>query len=149
MAVKLRGDEGYYAAVETIDGTKFFVADLADEQFDEFLDKAKELQDAAGLGDLAQQALEPEAMVARLTQLQMDIGLAKSMRASIGELIDWLLECGLADWNLSGVECTSEARKLLPSRVKSQLAAAIVRESQLSVGEANFLGLPQRRPAEG
>ncbi|MEA3400825.1 MAG: hypothetical protein U9R79_06200 [Armatimonadota bacterium] len=137
MPVQLRNADGYYAATVEIDGTTFRIADLS-EHYDEFVDRYTALRAETGVDELDE--FDAEALVKLAVEQSRDANAMKRVRKNIEQLLDWMLDVALVSWDIAGAECTAETRRLLPPRVKSELAQAIFDESQLTLGEANFLG---------
>lgn len=154
MSIKLRGREDYYAEVYEIEDTKFWLADLDDDQFGVLLEKTRTLAQKLGLPELLPGAdFDPAEAMGKMMKLAVDADLQGEARKQMAGLIHWLLDVGLLKWNISdaegSIECDADTKKALPSAVKSALAQKIVAISQLTLGEANFPFGPQPGPAEG
>jgi hypothetical protein len=137
MAVQLAGSEGYYTRVVEVRGSKFYIADLG-ARFPEFLDRVTTMQEATGAAEVEAALGDPQAMQRVVQSLAADVERQKSVYANMVEIADWVLSVGLTNWNIPGADCTDETRRLLPPAVKSELVREILRESQLTLGEASF-----------
>ncbi len=137
MAVKLRGDEGYYAKTVEIDGSKFWIADLSDEEYEEFLEKANAAATERGLGGkkLVEALQNPAVLLELQAETAGDVEKQKRLRKADRDLLHWLLSRGLVKWDLPADEVDGT---LLPAQVKAQLAQAIIKASSLEQDEATF-----------
>ena len=139
MPVMLRTQDGYYAEIVEIDGSKFRIADLGDA-YDEFVDRYAALRKESGIADATSDGLlNPAKLLKFMQELGADTARQKALYRQSAELIDWMLGVCLVGWDLP-VEIDAEVKRALPAAVKSKLARAIVKASQLSVDEATFPG---------
>jgi len=139
MPVMLRTQDGYYARVVEIDGSKFWVADLGDH-FDEFVDRYAALREQSGITEATRDGLlDPNKLVALMQEVGTDPGRQKQLYRESTELMDWMLDVCLVKWDLAA-DCDATAKRALPAAVKSELAQAILAASELNFGEATFPG---------
>ncbi len=142
MPVMLRNSDDYYVTIETIDGSKFWLRDLSDDDYDAFLTAAAEGRaliglDAAGLLE----ALErPEKMIELQVKTAADPEKLRAMRVHQRDLVHLILRGGLVRWDLPFEDGERPNGALLPSPVKVRLARRIIEISDLRTDEENFHG---------
>lgn len=137
MAVKLRGQDDYYAQVVEIDGSTFWIADLSDDEFEEFLRKSAEVRKGTEFDPAA--LSNPKKLVAAQIAFLSNVPKQQEARRGLRDLIHWVLARGLVRWDLPvGEDGGRPDGTLLPAAVKSKLAVAILKASELTMEDATF-----------
>ena len=136
--IVLKGQEGYYSRIVTIEGTEFRIRELDDDELGLFLRLVQEAGKVAGVPDLSPDDIaDGGAMEQLLRSLTPDQQVA-ALRAQ-RDALDHVLTMGIVSWTIAGVECTPQARTTLPPRCKVPLARAIIADTILSEDEEAFL----------
>lgn len=149
MPVMLRTDEDYYVLIEKIDGSRFWLRDLTDDEYDELMELEARAREEQGLaGDRLREALsDPQALISLQLEVVADAGRLKSLRAHQRRVLEHVLSCGLVKWDLPTGEDKPDGT-LLPAPVQVALARRIIEISDLRTDEATFPGAVGDGPPE-
>lgn len=139
MAVKLRGEDDYYSTTVEIDGSEFKISDLSEDEYEQYVRDANALRQVLEVEgeDLVDLLHSPEDMLELQMRVLSDPEKQLQLRRKQRDLIHFVLAQGLVDWDLPVDEVDGTK---LPTRVKRELAQAILTESRLDEDEETFPG---------
>jgi len=133
--IKLRGEEGYYSSEVEINGTTFQIRELDDSELKAHLVAVQNVQKAAGL-ELSSDDVLDQTAIGRIIA-SMDPDKQVQVVAASREAVDLVAAVGTVGWSLAA-DCNPANVRRLPLPVRMKLAKAIMRDTTLSEGEADF-----------
>lgn len=144
MSIRLRDQEGYYSREIQIGGTTFRIRELDEGELEGLWEIESQLRaKLQALGLLAERDRSPDdpSLVARLAGASRDD--VKAVQKLQARWRDYIVQHGLAGWDIPDTPFAPERAVLLPNWVKARLAQEIIRDSVLPESVADFL--PQRQ----
>lgn len=136
----LKTDDGYFAAQLTLDGVTYKIRDLTEGERKEW--KAigrKVLDNMRAVENLSIPDEQP-------TDEQIDemSALTDALRDLRVEQVNFVVVAGLVKWSLKA-DLTRENVEALAPVIKAELASRIIRETEMSQTDADFLALQPKR----
>ena len=136
----LKTDDGYFAAQLTLDGVTYKIRDLTEGERKEW--KAigrKVLDNMRAVENLSIPDEQP-------TDEQIDemTALTDALRDLRVEQVNFVVVAGLVKWSLKA-DLTRENVEALAPVIKAELASRIIRETEMSQTDADFLALQPKR----
>ena len=136
----LKTDDGYFAAQLTLDGVTYKIRDLTEGERKEW--KAigrKVLDNMRAVENLSIPDEQP-------TDEQIDemSALTDALRDLRVEQVNFVVVAGLVKWSLKA-DLIKETVESLPPVIKAELASRIIRETEMSQTDADFLALQPKR----